>query len=123
MLAATGLDDYAEELERQVCRRCMARVKGAPPCAPKGIGCGIEQHLEKLVEMCRSVDSALIDPYLDRLHDEICSDCAYRDKPVCPCPLQYLLPLAVTAVETVERRRRILGEQLAHRFNGVQETD
>ncbi len=123
MVADTGFEDYAEELERQVCRRCISRVKGAPPCAPKGIGCGIEQHLEKLVQICRTVDSALIDPYLDRLHDEICDDCFYRDKSVCPCPLKYLLPLAVSAVETVDRRRHILGERLARQFNDVQETD
>ena len=123
MVADTGLDDYAKELEHQVCRRCISRVKGAPPCAPKGIGCGIEQHLEKLVQICRTVDSALIDPYLDRLHDEICDDCIYRDKSVCPCPLKYLLPLAVSAVETVDRRRHMLGERLARQFNDVQETD
>jgi hypothetical protein len=120
MIAATDLDDYAKELEQQVCRRCISRVNGAPPCAPKGIGCGIEQHLEKLVQICRSVDSALIDPYLDRMHDEICDDCAYRDKSVCPCPLKYLLPLAVSAVETVERRRQILAERRARQFKDMQ---
>jgi hypothetical protein len=70
------------------------------------VGCGVEVHLERLIEICRAVDSPLIDPYLDRMHDEICADCAYRDRPECPCPLRYLLPLAVAAVETVEQRRR-----------------
>lgn len=123
MIADLELKEYAKELELQVCRRCVARVKNAPPCQPKGIGCGVEQHLEKLVAICRSVDSALIDPYLDRLHDEICEDCANKETSNCPCPLKYLLPLAVAAVETVERRRHILGERLARKFNGVQETD
>jgi hypothetical protein len=123
MISATDLEDYAKELEQQVCQCCVARVKGAPPCAPKGIGCGVEQHLEQLVKICRTVDSALIDPYLDRLHDEICGNCAYRDQPFCPCPLKYLLPLAVAAVETVDRRRLILGERLARTFNDVQEID
>ncbi len=123
MVAAIGLEEYAKELEQQVCHRCIARVAGAPPCASKGIGCGVEQHLERLIEICHSVDSPLIDPYLDRLRDEICADCSYREDSFCPCPLKYLLPLAVSAVETVDRRRRILGERLAQRFNSVQETD
>lgn len=106
MAVLTELEDYARELEQQVCRRCVARVAGAPPCAPRGIGCGVETHLEKLVEICHSVDSILIDPYLDRLHDEICATCSNRPTQYCPCPLEYLLPLAVVAVETVDKRRK-----------------
>jgi hypothetical protein len=123
MVVEAGLEDYAEELQKQVCLRCVARVEGAPPCAPKGIGCGIEQHLERLVEICHSVDSPLIDPYQEKLYEEICANCVYQDKPVCPCPLRYLLPLAVAAVETVDRRRQALGERLAHKFKGVHDTD
>jgi len=57
------------------------------------------------VELCRTTNSALIDPYIENLHDTICSDCEYKDKPVCPCPLDYLLQLAVETVENVERRK------------------
>lgn len=123
MFIEAGLEDYAEELREQVCRRCVARVQGAPPCAPKGIGCGVEQHLAQLVEICHSVDSPLIDPYQEELYEKVCTDCVYRDQPVCPCPLKYLLPLAISAVETVDRRRRLLGENLARAFCGVQDTD
>jgi hypothetical protein len=123
MAVLTGLEDYAEELDRQVCRRCVSRIAGAPPCAPKGVGCGVELHLEKLIKICHTVDSALIDPYMDRLRDEICETCENRPTHHCPCPLEYLLHLAVVAVETVDRRRQMLGERLARTFNGVQETD
>jgi hypothetical protein len=119
----TGREDYAEELDRQVCRRCVARVAGAPPCAPRGVGCGVEMHLEKLIAICHTVDSTLIDPYRDRLRTEICADCTNRVTDHCPCPLDYLLPLAVMAVETVDRRRKTLCDQLARKFRGVQETD
>ena len=119
----TGLEDYAEELEKQVCRRCVARVAGAPPCAPQGVGCGVELHLEKLIEICHSIDGGLIDPYMDRLHDEICATCSVRPTDDCPCPLEYLLPLAVVAVETVDRRRHLLAERMSRNFEGVQDTD
>ncbi|HMO85781.1 MAG TPA: hypothetical protein PKC18_12780 [Lacipirellulaceae bacterium] len=113
MIAAPGYEEYLAELREQVCKKCVSRRPGAPPCAPLGVGCGIEQHLEQLVSICRSVDSALIDPYLDHLRNQICADCAFQDQPVCPCPLKYLLPLAVAAVETVETRKRILAERMA----------
>jgi carbon storage regulator CsrA len=105
MNAETELREYEEALRAEVCSRCIARLPGGPPCAPLGIGCGIERHLPELVAICRSTDSALIEPYIQKLHDTICSQCDYNDKPSCPCPLDYLLQLAVEAVEKVETRR------------------
>ena len=99
------LDEYQVALRADVCSRCVERRTGAPPCAPIGKGCGIERHLFALVEICRTTDSALIDPYIEKLHNTICSDCEYKDKPACPCPLDYLLQLAVETVEKVERGR------------------
>jgi hypothetical protein len=123
MVAESGLDEYVDEMRKQVCQKCVARVNGAPPCEPLGIGCGVEQHLEQLIDVCRSVDSPLMDPYIDRLRDEICADCEFQDQPVCPCPLKYLLPLAVSAVETVEWRRRLLADKLAWPYDEMPETD
>lgn len=102
-------DEHLTELRTQVCSHCIARLPNAPPCGPLGKGCGIEQHLPELVAICRTTNSALIDPYIQKLHDTICSQCAFKDKPDCPCPLDYLLQLAVEAVETVERRRAARG--------------
>ncbi len=104
MYTQSELEEYRGELREQVCEHCIVRRNGAPPCDVQGVGCGVERHLERLIDICRSVDSMLIDPYLDRLRNEICANCAYRDRAECPCPLQYLLPMAVAAVETVEQR-------------------
>jgi hypothetical protein len=98
-------DEYLTELREQVCNRCIVRQPGGPPCSPHGQACGIERHVPKLVEICRNTDSALMDPYIEELHEKICKDCEFKDRPVCPCPLDYLLQLAVEAVERVERRR------------------
>jgi hypothetical protein len=98
-------EEFRSQLRSDVCSRCIERRPGTPPCAPLGKACGIERHLLALVALCRTTDSALIDPYIKGLHDTICIDCEYKDKPACPCPLDYLLHLAVEAVEMVESRR------------------
>jgi uncharacterized protein (DUF1684 family) len=43
--------------------------------------------------------------YIDELHEVICPTCEFKDSANCPCPLDYLLQLAVEAVERVEHRR------------------
>jgi hypothetical protein len=98
-------EEYRAELRADVCSRCIERRLGAPPCGPVGKGCGIERHLPELVKLCRTTDSALIDPYIEKLHDTICATCELHETPACPCPLDYLLQLAVEAVEKVDRRR------------------
>jgi hypothetical protein len=99
------LDEYRIQLREDVCSHCVERRPNAPPCGPVGKGCGIERHLEQLVEICRNTDSNLIDPYIEQLHELICASCDYKDSSMCPCPLDYLLQLAVEAVEKVEQRR------------------
>jgi hypothetical protein len=105
MLTPVEHDEYLAELRSQVCSRCIERSPNCPPCAPNDKPCGIEQHLPELVEICRTTDSIQMATYIDKLHDLICSDCVYKETTACPCPLSYLLQLAVEAIETVERRR------------------
>jgi hypothetical protein len=104
MTTETDYDEYLAALRDDVCSRCIERQVDGPPCTPQGKNCGIEAHVPKLVEICRTTDSVLMDPYIERLHDDICSDCVFKDEPTCPCPLEYLLQLAVEAVERVQRR-------------------
>jgi hypothetical protein len=95
---------YRTQLREDVCSHCVERLPNAPPCSTIGKGCGIERHLEQLIEICRTTDSALIDPYIEQLHELICPTCEFKDRPTCPCPLDYLLQLAVEAVEKVQHR-------------------
>ena len=105
MATTSEYDEHLAELREHVCSRCIERTPGCPPCSPHDKGCGIERHVPRLVEICRTTDSALIDPYIEQLHELVCPECEYRDTPNCPCPLDYLLQLAVEAVERVEHRR------------------
>lgn len=105
MLTQREHDEYLAELREHVCSRCIQRAPGSPPCAPHGKPCGIEAHLAQLVQLCRTTDSSQMADYIDELHDVICPSCEFKDSAACPCPLDYLLQLAVEAVERVDRRR------------------
>lgn len=109
MLAADELNEYMAEIRVRVCRHCIERPPGGPPCAPHGKLCGIELHLAELVELCHRSPSGLLEPYRIRFHEDVCSHCANRESTQCPCPLDYLLPLAVEAIEAVDERRQIRG--------------
>jgi hypothetical protein len=98
-------EEYLDEIRAQVCDRCVEKAPGGPPCAPMGKMCGIEMHLPAYVKAIHEVQSPFIEPYLDRLHQSVCSQCARKGCDGCPCPMDYLLVLLVQAVETVDQRR------------------
>jgi hypothetical protein len=109
MVATLDTDEYLEEMRQRLCGRCIVRLPGAPPCAVRGVGCGIERHLAELVDICHSVSGMLIDPFAEAMDAEICARCELRETRSCPCPMKYLLPVAVEAVEAVDRRREERG--------------
>jgi hypothetical protein len=102
MIIQSELGEYQDALREHVCSRCIERRPGAPPCGPFGKECGIERHVRELVEICRKTNSALMDPYIEQLHDIVCANCESKDTSSCPCPLDYLMLLAVEAVEKVQ---------------------
>ena len=100
------LDEYLAEIREHVCSRCIEKPPGAPPCAPQGKHCGIELHLPEVVEVCHAARGSRMEPYIVRFHEEVCAHCAQQTTPQCPCPLDYLLLLAVEAIEAVDERKR-----------------
>ena len=103
MPAADTLEKYRTAIREQVCIHCPERPPLGPPCAPQGKRCGIELHLEQLVEVVQQMKSARIDPYIEEFHEEICTHCPNAVTSQCPCPLEYLITLAVNAIEDVDR--------------------
>ena len=104
------LKDYLTAVREQVCSKCIERPPGGPPCAPLGKKCPVEMHFIRYLDAIHEVDSPTVGPYIDKLHDRVCSRCERRRPDNCPCPLDYLLVLMVQAIESVDRRR--LEEQL-----------
>jgi hypothetical protein len=114
MVPAVATDEYLDGVRQRLCSRCIARVPGTPPCGERGVACGVERHLAKLIEICQSRYSRLIDPYADAMEREICTTCDLRETRACPCPMKYLLPLAVQAIEEIDRRRRMMAADWTH---------
>jgi hypothetical protein len=104
MYEGAELEDYLHAIRQQVCTHCIERPPGGPPCAPLGKCCGIELNLGRLVEAVHCVHSGVMDPYIEGFHEEVCRDCPARMTAQCPCPLEYLLMLAVQAIEDVDER-------------------
>jgi hypothetical protein len=65
----------------------------------------VELHLEKLIEAVHEVQSDLIAPYLDNNRKKICEGCPFLHSDFCPCPMDTLAMLVVSAVEAVDQRR------------------
>ena len=53
-------------------------VPSALRVRPNDKPCGIELHLQELVDICRTTDSVQMATYLDKLHDVICPTCDYK---------------------------------------------
>ncbi len=106
MMTELELADYRNEIRAQVCRRCIERPPGGPPCAPLGKNCGVEMHLDKLIESIHEVSSPFLEPYQEHDRREICEKCIFLHSSICPCPMDYLAALVVQAVEAVDERHR-----------------
>src|SRR5262245_49533608 len=106
MIANPELNEYLEEIRKEVCSRCVERPPGGPPCAPLGKVCGVELHLPALVDAVRSVHSGWMGPYLDSTHEKVCRGCPYLHADCCPCPMDSLALLVAEAVEAVDERRQ-----------------
>jgi hypothetical protein len=105
MLTDAERTEYLDEIRNQVCSRCVERPPGGPPCAPLGKECGIEMHLDAVIDAVHRVQSPALEPYLRKNRAVICAHCALLGSDTCPCPMDYLAALLVEAVETVDQRR------------------
>lgn len=104
MYTEEQLAEYLAEFRTEVCSRCVERPMGGPPCAPLGKRCGLELNLERIIEAVHQVHSNNMEPYTQVFHDLVCTQCPNRPTEQCPCPMEYLLILAVQAIEAVDER-------------------
>ena len=104
MYTEEQLTEYMAEIRKEVCSRCVERPLGGPPCAPLGKRCGVEFNLPRIVDAVHHVHSTSMEPYTVAFHDLVCTQCPNRPTDQCPCPMEYLLILAVQAIEAVDDR-------------------
>jgi hypothetical protein len=99
------LNEYLTQIRQRVCSRCIERPAGGPPCGPLGQRCGVELNLPWLIYAVHHRPGTSMDSYIQSFQEDVCTDCAFRVTQQCPCPLSFLLPLAVEAIENVDERR------------------
>ena len=111
MYSKAEVQEYLDEIREQVCTHCVDRPPGGPPCAPLGKMCAVELFLPSLLKAVHEVDSPSINPYVENLRRHVCSECVHQNaEGFCllraerTCALDYLFPLIVQAVETVDGR-------------------
>ena len=91
------------EIRRIVCQRCCRRWPDAPPCGSMGKGCGMDEYLPKLWEICRTHAEWTVNQCLDHFEQTVCPDCHLAGTKYCSCPLNYLLPLAIQVIRTMDQ--------------------
>jgi hypothetical protein len=94
---------YQEAIRSQVCSHCEEKPAGGPPCEPLGRRCGFELQLPELLQAIHEVKGPSIQPYLSNIQRRFCAQCRLPSVDCCPCPVDYLLVLAVQAVKGVDR--------------------
>lgn len=104
MYTEAQLSEYLDVIRERVCRHCIERLPGGPPCAPLGKRCGVELHLAEIVDVAHRARGRLMDSYIERFHTDVCAHCANQPTRQCPCPLDYLLQLAIEAIDEVDAR-------------------
>jgi hypothetical protein len=103
MYRETEIQAYREAIQIYACSRCPEKLAGGPPCEPLGKRCALELHLPDLLDAVRAVRSAAIEPYLESIHRRVCNQCSLPGLDCCPCPTDYMLILAVRAIDTMDQ--------------------
>ena len=106
MYTEEQLAEYLQEIRNDVCSRCIERPPAGPPCAPLGKRCGVELNLPLIIDAAHAKYSRSMEPYIANFHDMVCTHCPNRSTNQCPCPMDYLLLLAVQAIEAVDERHQ-----------------
>lgn len=125
MYTPEQLNEYMAEIRDQVCRGCIDRPPGGPPCAPRGKQCGIELHLTEIVELAHRTHSHAIDPYIEKFHSDVCTTvrtvirvtAPARSTRSCCSPSRQLKPSmsAMRLKNVLTRMRPMTGNHLSHK--------
>jgi hypothetical protein len=108
--------DYVSAINHHVCPVCVDAVYsetnefvrcGLPP----HVQCPLIQHLPKVVEVLRSIDSPRIEDYLQVVRQKVCTTCENSHDGFCTlrlkgeCALDAYLPLVLDEILGIEASR------------------
>jgi hypothetical protein len=103
MYRQAEMQEYQDAIRKMVCSQCVEKPAGGPPCEPLGRRCGFELQLPELLQAIHEVKGPSIELYLNNIQRRFCAQCRLPSVDCCPCPVDYLLVLAVQAVKSVDR--------------------
>lgn len=103
---------------RRARRRC-----GSTTCEPHAVAGSVKESLEYLIDDDPLLDGPFGDQFVGRLRSEVCTACGNRFELECSCPLQYLLPLGVNAIDVAQYRRQMMAPRLDWPDAQLPETD
>ena len=103
---------YREAIRRRVCAICLDGADDGS-CTLTTV-CVIDEHLPRLVDAILDLHSRRDGAYSAAVEARVCAHCSHRDElGLCRlrrdgrCALSVYLPLAIEAIEEVERRQAI----------------
>ena len=108
-MAKTGgftLDEYWDAVRAKVCVKCIDG-DGLGNCRLTGeYACGLSVHFPRIVDTVLSVSSSSMEPYIEALRVNVCSNCLHQSpdgtctfRSNVDCGLDRYFPLIVEAIE------------------------
>lgn len=102
------LDEYWEEIERRVCRKCIDSDGYGICRLTDAEECGLKVHLPQMVETVLSVKSDNLEVYIEALRRNVCANCKNQSpdgkcmfRAQVDCGLDRYFPIVVEAIEEV----------------------
>ena len=69
-----------DRIDQEVAPNCMHRLPNAECLKPEGTPCPIVANLDRVINIVRTEASARIEPYVERLRQEVCRQCGLEDE-------------------------------------------
>jgi hypothetical protein len=106
---AYALEEYWQAVSARVCAKCIDG-DGRGNCRLTGaLTCGLRAHFPKIVETVLSIHSEEMEPYIDALRKNVCTDCVNQSpdgrcsfRVNLDCGLDRYFPLIVETIEQVQ---------------------
>jgi hypothetical protein len=107
-----NLDVISQTLRSRICPSCVRYTADHQCSLPADRPCVIFEALPTIAGVVQTVSSDRIDPYIDRIREDLCSVCHEDEHGRCPlrdnldCALDCYLPLVVDEIEAAMSRSR-----------------
>ena len=104
-------DKYRQAIVNRVCSHCIVCAENGKCTLTGEDRCGVEIHLEKIVDVVHSVKSPRLEDYVKVLREKVCKTCKNQNpdgtcqlRSVADCGLDRYFELVVEAIEEVDKR-------------------